>query len=347
MSQKVLVVDDSPFIRRIISDWIKGENDLEFVGSASNGREAVEMAARLKPDVITLDVEMPVMDGLTALRQIMKDCPTAVIMVSSVTSQGASATISALEAGALDFVTKPEGSTSIKVISCKAELLQKIRASKGAKLGAGPSLKLVKSAAPVIRTTTDKVVVIASSTGGPKALTALWHTLPKGFPAPILIVQHMPQGFTESFAKRLDSIGTVPCKEAKAGDHIVPGLALLAPGGWHMTVGKNGHIELNDKPILHGTRPAADYLFDSALQHFGGKRLVGAVLTGMGKDGAAGAAGIVAAGGKVFGENEASCTIYGMPKAALQAGGITREMPIEEIGKALTEALEGRIANAS
>lgn len=345
MKQRILVVDDSPFIRRILSDWVKAEPDMELVGSASNGQEAVDLAVSLRPDLITLDVEMPVRDGLSALEEIMGRAKCPVVMVSSVTTQGAQATLKALELGAFDFVTKPQGSNSLKVITCKAELLQKIRAAKGAKVC---SSSVVRPAVPsLLKATSDKVVVIAASTGGPKALAQLWHTLPKGFPAPILIVQHMPAGFTDSFARRLDAIGTVPCKEAAHGDRIVPGLALLAPGGKHMVVNNRGVIELNEDPTQHGTRPAADPLFMSALKHYGGSKLVGAVLTGMGKDGAEGAHAIKKAGGVVYGQCEESCTIYGMPKAAFQLGGITRELPVEQIGAALTQAIQGRLANAS
>jgi two-component system, chemotaxis family, protein-glutamate methylesterase/glutaminase len=344
--KKILVVDDSPFIRRILSDWFSAEADLELVGAAKDGNEAIEMAHKFRPDVITMDVEMPHRDGLSALSEIMRERPVPVIMVSSITTQGAQATMKALELGAVDFVTKPEGSSSLKVIQCKSEILAKIRASFGAKLNL-PSASVIRSAPRMVAASTDKVVVIASSTGGPKALATLWASLPKGFPAPILIVQHMPAGFTETFARRLDSMGTVPCKEAAHGDRILPGMALLAPGDFHMTVNKNHQVELNQDPNMHGTRPAADPMFLTALKVYGGSKLVGAVLTGMGKDGAEGARAITHAGGTIYGQNEETCTIYGMPKAALQAGGITAEYPIEEIGSMLVQALSGRLRNAS
>jgi len=346
MKQKVLVVDDSPFIRRIISDWVKGESDMELVGQASNGSEAIEAVKALNPDVITLDVEMPVCDGISALREIMTFRPTGVIMVSSVTTQSASATLQALELGALDFVTKPEGSSRLKVLGCKAELLEKIRAAKTASLERRGAFRMAPITPPISKMTSDKVVLIAASTGGPKALAQFWQQLPKGFPCPILIVQHMPAGFTESFAKRLNSLGTVPCKQAIHGEKVVPGLALIAPGGHHMLVSKNGTIELNVDPIVHGTRPAADPLFYSAVKLYK-SRLIGAVFTGMGRDGADGAAAVIKAGGQVFGQDEATCTIYGMPKAALQAGGITAEYPLEKLAGAITTAVKGKIAHAS
>lgn len=344
MKQRILVVDDSPFVRRVISDWIKSEADMELIGTASNGEEAVRMVLEHQPDVVTLDVEMPIRDGLSALEEIMRKHPTAVVMVSSVTTQGAQSTLKALELGALDFVTKPQGSSSLKVLSCRAELLQKIRSAKSARL-IGNAFKATTTQS-MAKTVTDKVVVIAASTGGPKALAQLWQTLPKGFPAAILIVQHMPAGFTDSFARRLDGIGTVPCKEAAPGDRLVPGLALLAPGGHHMILNSTNTIEINQDPPLHGTRPAADPLFFSAVK-FHGTKIVGAVLTGMGRDGAEGAKAIIQAGGVVYGECESSCVIYGMPKAAFQAGGITSEHPIGEIGNKLVQAIQGKIARAS
>jgi len=341
----VLVVDDSPFIRRIISDWVKSESDLELVGVAENGQVAIEMAISLKPDVITLDVEMPVMDGLTALETIKKKTISKVLMVSSVTTQGADATIRALELGAYDFVTKPQGSSSIKILSAKTELLDKIRASLMVRASFSSAVKPSSRIESIA--TSDKIVLIACSTGGPKALAELWAGLPKNFAAPILIVQHMPAGFTDSFARRLNQIGTVPCREAAHGDLIKPGQALMAPGGKHMKVSSKGTIEIYDGPNVHGTKPAADPLFLSALSYFGASRLVGAVLTGMGRDGADGAAQIVNAGGVFFGQNEETCVIYGMPKAAKMAGGISDELPLDQIASALTSSLQRRQKRAS
>ncbi len=349
MSQRVLVVDDSPFIRRIISDWVNQDPNLVLVGTATNGQQAIDLALELKPDVITLDIEMPGRDGLSALAEILSRTHCAVIMVSSLTTQGAKATLKSLELGAFDFVTKPEGSSSIRVLECRDELLQKIKAARHFRrvpARDSGSFNNVGSH-PVSGIKTNKVVLIAASTGGPKALATLWQNLPKGFPAPILLVQHMPVGFTETFARRLDAVGTVPCKEASHGDRILPGMALVAPGGKHMTVSSDGKIALNEDPLVCGTRPAAEPLFTSALAHYGGPRITGAILTGMGKDGAIGASEIIAAGGTIFGQSEETCTVYGMPKAALLAGGVTKELPLEEIAGQLIKSLEGRWANAS
>ncbi len=344
MKSRVLVVDDSAFVRRVLSDWIKAEPDMELVGTARDGQEAVTKANELRPDVITLDVNMPDKDGLWALGEIMDSAPTAVIMVSSLTLSGAELTLKALDLGALDFVTKPQSATSLHFLEVRDELLAKIRMVRSARAPtAGP--RPVAQAAP-LRRTSDQVVLIASSTGGPKALTTLWEGLPIGFPSPILMVQHMPAGFTESFAKRLDQIKTVPCRQAVDGDRVVPGQALLAPGGRHMVVRRGGRIELVDAPSLHGVRPAADMLFKSAANVYG-SRCLGVVLTGMGRDGADGAAEVRSNGGAVLGEAESTCVIYGMPKAAKEAGGIDLEVPINEMARAMVSSLSGRVARAS
>jgi two-component system chemotaxis response regulator CheB len=342
--QRVMVVDDSAFIRRMITDWINGTSDLELVGVAKNGEEAENMARDLKPDVVTLDVEMPVKSGLEALPEILKT-GAKVLMVSSVTKQGATSTLQALEAGAYDFVTKPSSSSSLAFTGSKDETLDKIRASRYARHRAVPSSgSAIKVSAPT--QPVDRLVVIASSTGGPSTLRTLWEQFPKNFPAPILIVQHMPEGFTASLAKRLDMAGTVPCREAKEGDKVVTGQALLCPGGVHMIVKPDMTIAFTDEPKLHGVKPAADYLFHSAAQVKGNKT-VGVVLTGMGRDGAEGAVAIRKVGGRVLGENEESCVIYGMPKAAKDAGGIDAEFPLEEVAGAIMASLNRKVRDAA
>ncbi|MBX3120079.1 MAG: chemotaxis response regulator protein-glutamate methylesterase [Fimbriimonadaceae bacterium] len=343
MKQRILVCDDSPLIRKMLSEIIGAEADLEIVGMAHDGEEAVKLALELKPDVITMDVEMPRKSGLAALQEIMKARPTPIIMVSSITTKGAEATLTALEHGAYDFVAKPSGGSTLHFRQVQEELLGKIRAALSARVGLRPAIAL-KAGMPTQKT--DKVVLIASSTGGPKALQTLWQSLPQGFNAPILIVQHMPAGFTASLAARLHRLGTVPCREAKAGDKVMPGVALIAPGGVHMKVDKNGSIIFEDTPTIHGVKPAADHLFMSAIQTFGA-RCVGVVLTGMGRDGAAGAKAIREAGGLCYGESQATCTIYGMPKAAYEVGGIDAEFGIHEMGSAIVASLSGRKARAS
>lgn len=345
MKVRVLIADDSMLIRQVMSDMLKESPEVEVVGRARDGEEAVAMVKELRPDVVTMDVEMPKLNGIEALTQIMRDCPTPVVMVSTLTSEGAGATLQALERGAADFVCKPQNGSFTALRQVKDELLAKIFALRGTKLS--PARPRV--APPVRKAPTgkiDRVLVIAASTGGPKSLMRVFEALPKGLNVPILVVQHMPPGFTETFAKRLDSLGTVPCQEAKAGDRIVPGLALMAPGGAHLQVVAGGEVRLTDEPPIHGVRPAADVLFSSASKVYGAK-VVGAVLSGMGKDGASGAALIRKNGGVVLGESESTCTIYGMPKAALAAGGIDGEVPIEGMADALVAALQGKVAHAS
>lgn len=343
--QKILVVDDSPFVRRMLVDWISKEPDLEVVGQACDGKEAWEMCKSLKPDVVTLDVEMPVMNGVQALEKIMADCPgTAILMVSSITTQGADVTMRALELGAYDFVTKPGGSSSLKFVNSQQEVVEKIRHARYVTAQKAITPTVIKLAAPKI--VTDKVVVIASSTGGPAALNVLWKSLPEGLQVPILLVQHMPEGFTASLAARLDKLGTVPCREAQAGDQITPGQALIAPGGKHMVVTKEGRIAFNEEPTLHGVRPAADHLFNSAAEFFGSS-CVGVVLTGMGRDGAVGAKTLKDKGCTVLGESESSCMIYGMPKAAKELGGITAEYTIHEMASAIVASLSGKVRSAA
>ncbi len=339
---RVLIVDDSPLIRQVMNDILSKVPDLEVVGQATNGKEGVALAKSLRPDVVTMDVEMPEMTGLEALSELMASSPVRVVMVSTKTKEGASTTLEALELGAIDFVAKPSNAAPSTLHRVADELIEKIRHAAEARL---PIRRIARTATLPSRTS-DKVVVVASSTGGPRALTTLFQSLPKGLRVPMLIVQHMPEGFTASLAQRLDAIGTMPCKEAKHGDKVQPGLAYVAPGNKHMRVDKHGNIALDEGDRIHGVRPAADHLFVSAVEAWGNK-CVGLVLTGMGKDGAAGALAIKRSGGTVFGESQESCTVYGMPKAAKEIGGVNAEFPIDQIGQAMVAALKGDRTNAA
>ncbi|HXH60917.1 MAG TPA: chemotaxis response regulator protein-glutamate methylesterase [Fimbriimonadaceae bacterium] len=330
--KRVLVVDDSPFIRRMISDWVVSNPDFEVVGACADGVEAVAAAKDLKPDVVTLDIEMPKMDGIEALRQIMAEAPTNVLMVSSTTTEGAAMTLKALEMGAVDFIAKPQSGPSLSFVEAKDELIAKVVAVAEAKRHTPAAPQKCALGAK----TSDRVVLVACSTGGPSALAQVWQSLPKGFPSPILVVQHMPAGFTKGLAKRLDSFGTVPCEEASDAVCPEPGRALLAPGGRHMTVTPEGAIALDDRPLFNGVRPSADYLFESAARVFGG-RIVAAVLTGMGKDGADGALKVKQTGGTVLAESEETATIYGMPRAAKESGAVDQEVRIEAMAAAITD----------
>jgi two-component system, chemotaxis family, protein-glutamate methylesterase/glutaminase len=345
MKIRILVVDDSPFIRRMLVDWISKQQDMEVVGQATNGNEGIALCKSLKPDIVTLDVEMPECDGLTALKAIMENCPTPTLMISSLTKVGATETLRALELGAYDFVTKPGGANSLRIVSSQEEIIEKIRAGTKVKLRTQAPVRTFVQA-PRTRGESSKVICLASSTGGPQALVSLWQTLPKELNVPILMVQHMPEGFTTSLARRLTGLGTVPCVEVKHGMKIEPGVAFLAPGGYHMRVDSEGVLRLDQEPSIHGVRPAADYLFSTASDKYG-SGVVAAVLTGMGKDGAEGSLNIKKNGGIVFGENEESCTIYGMPRVAKEIGAIHSEHPIHEIAHVMIASLGGKLKNAA
>lgn len=343
MSLRVLIVDDSPLIRTMLRDMISNEPGMEVAGAAMNGQEAVHMVEQLKPDVVTMDVEMPRMSGLEAVQAIMRSNPVPIVMISTLTSAGAETTLEALSYGAIDFICKPNDGSIREFRTLHHELIAKIKNASTAKVHT--KILAVRSCAKPA-TVADRVVVIASSTGGPRALGTVWEQWPKGLSVPILMVQHMPASFTASLANRLNSMGTVPCREAKQGDQVEPGVALMAPGGFHMRVQAGGILTLDEEPTIHGVRPAADYLFQSAAALYGSK-VVGMVLTGMGRDGAAGSVAIKNHGGIVFGESESTATVYGMPKAAKDADAIYAEFPIDEIGQALVATLGRRIANAS
>lgn len=342
---RILVVDDSALLRRLLVDMLAAEPDFEVVGEGRNGEDAVRLAQELKPDVITLDVEMPRMDGLQALKLIMRDSPTPVLMVSSLTSQGTTATIEALQSGAADVLAKPQEKQITGLRVAREELVSKVRAVRGARIR---ERKPATTTWPAVPNSSDRIVVVAASTGGPRALHTFFEGLPRNFPAPILIVQHMPSGFVESLARRLNAVGTVPCRVMGPGDGVEPGQALLAPSGTHAKVRRDGSFEFVDGPTLHGVKPAADHLFFSAAEVYG-SRCIGVVLTGMGRDGAEGAKAIRTAGGYVLAESESSCVIYGMPRAAKIVGGVDQEIAIERMGEAVTAqvASAGRQRRAS
>lgn len=340
---RILIVDDSPLLRQVLVDMLAEEDDLEVIGIARDGLEAVALARELKPDVITLDVEMPRMSGLEALAAIMREAPTRVIMVSTKTVFGATATIEALEKGAIDFVCKPRSGSFMALREVHQELTAKIRGARKAAMGIRPRLPM-KASAPARQD--DKVLLIAASTGGTRALVYLFETLPKSWQVSILIAQDMPSGFTASLATRLNRVGTVPCREAVDGDRIRPGEALLAPGGLIMSVDDEGRILLSKDLYINSLQSGADHLFESASKHFGDKCLA-AVLTGAGSDGARGALTVRDAGGLAIGESESTCTLYDMPRAAKELGATSAEFPIYEIGHALVATAAGSLRGAA
>ncbi len=329
MSEKirVLVVDDSAFMRKIISDMLNSEADIEVIGTARDGDAAVEKASELKPDVITLDVEMPKKNGLEALKEIRKISKAQVIMLSSVTSQGSAITMEALKEGAFDFIQKPSGAISLDIERVKEDLVQKIRLSKKYKIklmNVIPEKSITKSVETITKVdyiaASGKIeaVVIGASTGGPRVLYDIITKLPKDINVPVFVVQHMPAGFTKAFAERINKGSELTVTEAKDGEVILPNRVYIAPGGYHMYINKNS-IRLDQAPALHGVRPAVDKLFISAAETYRGK-LLACILTGMGKDGADGIKIIKLHGGFTIAQDEESSTVYGMPKAAFDTG---------------------------
>ncbi len=342
---RVLVVDDSAFVRQALSRMLGSAPDIEVVGMAVDGREGWLKALDLRPDVVTLDVKMPRMDGLEALRRIMADCPTAVLLLSSQTREGADVTLRGLELGAMDFVDKSTVQGQMNLLSLAAELQAKVRALAAAPRVRVPVAGAVRegpAAAPVVRRATPAdVVVIGTSTGGPPALQAIIPRLPETLPCAVLVVQHMPVGFTRSLAERLDARSALRVREAADGDVIGPGAVLIAPAGRHMKVrrrGRDQRIWLDDEPRSALHRPSIDVLMASVAKAYG-DRAVGVILTGMGSDGVEGMRAIRQAGGLTLAESEESCVIYGMPKAAAEAGVVDREVPLSRVADEILSAV--------
>lgn len=343
---KVLVVDDSSFMRKIIRDILTSHPQIEVVGVARDGEDALEKIKELNPDVVTLDIEMPKLDGLQTLKIIMKQFPRPVIMVSSLTQEGAQATLQALSLGAFDYVTKPSGHISLDMNVVGEELIAKVVAAGSVT----PSVlkeptayitqqieqqirpaKIIKSEPPVI-------VAIAASTGGPRALQYVLSQLPGDFPLPIVVVQHMPKDFTPSFAKRLDSVSQLTVIEAYDKAPLHAGMAAIAPGGAHLIVkrdkDKRLFCGLSDIPPVLSVKPSANVLFMSLADEVGGK-VLSVILTGMGRDGTDGATMLKKKGAYVIAEAQESCVVYGMPRAAVEAGIVDETVPLTSISTAI------------
>ncbi|MBM7716973.1 chemotaxis response regulator protein-glutamate methylesterase [Siminovitchia sp. FSL H7-0308] len=347
---RVLVVDDSMFMRKLISELINQDPLLEVVGIAKNGLEAMELTKELKPDVITMDIEMPKMDGLSALEQIMKNFPTPTLMVSSLTDKGAYETIKALQLGAVDFIQKPSGSISVDMFRVRDELLTKVKAVAKAPLSKdrpkrrfAPAKKIKKD--PIlhpgpVNTTFNQIFAIGTSTGGPKALETVITELPPDFHCPVLVVQHMPPKFTHYLAKRLNDISNVTVTEAENNEIIRGGTVYIAPGDYHMEVRQtiNGYrIVLNKEPQRNGHRPSVDVLFDSVSKLKKLKRHY-IIMTGMGSDGAKGMQkGKEEGAATTIAESEKTCVVYGMPKSAVQLGCVDHIMPVDRISAKMVE----------
>jgi two-component system, chemotaxis family, protein-glutamate methylesterase/glutaminase len=338
---KVLIVDDSGYVISVVSRKLETDPDIEVIGSARNGKEAVEKVKSLKPDVVTMDVIMPDMDGLTALEIIMAKCPTPVVMLSAITSENADTTIKALELGAVDFYLKPSVISPAGATNNHDVLISKIKAAatahvavKGASLGREESALGGKNKEI---TEFDKLVVIGSSTGGPRALMQLIPALPADIPAAFLLVQHMPPLFTRSLAERLDQISKIKVAEARDKNKICRGTALLAPGDFHMLADKTGRVKLNQEPEVLGVRPSINITMKSAARVFG-KSVLGVILTGMGTDGTEGASRIKESGGKIIAQDESTSAVFGMPQNVIKTGCVDQVLPLSEIAAGIVEA---------
>jgi two-component system chemotaxis response regulator CheB len=383
MAVKVLVVDDSGFFRRRVSEILSSDTTIQVVGTATNGKEAIEQALALKPDVITMDYEMPMMDGITAVRHIMQRCPTPVLMFSSLTHEGARVTLDALDAGAVDFLPKnfediSRNPDKVKQMLCEkvhsisrsnrrfggfgstpapapaptpasASATSSLRSAAPAAASARPAPATVRPSpaahapahhaptSPAPKRKAYKLVAIGTSTGGPVALQRVLTQLPANFPAPIVLIQHMPAAFTKAFAERLDKLCRISVKEAEDGDILRPGLALLAPGGKQMMVDGRGAVKILPGDERLNYKPCVDITFGSAAKSYGDKVLA-VVLTGMGADGREGARLLKQGGSQIWAQDEASCVIYGMPMAIIKADLADAVYSLDDIGRHLVEA---------
>ncbi|WP_339433592.1 MULTISPECIES: protein-glutamate methylesterase/protein-glutamine glutaminase [unclassified Pseudomonas] len=375
MAVKVLVVDDSGFFRRRVSEILSADPSIQVVGTATNGKEAIDQALALKPDVITMDYEMPMMDGITAVRHIMQRCPTPVLMFSSLTHEGARVTLDALDAGAVDFLPKNFEDISRNPEKVKQLLCEKVHsisrsnrrfsgysapapvaapaptptpaassfsshssaAARPAPAPAPTRTSAASASSPAPKRKAYKLVAIGTSTGGPVALQRVLTQLPANFPAPIVLIQHMPAAFTKAFAERLDKLCRISVKEAEDGDILRPGLALLAPGGKQMMIDGRGAVKILPGDERLNYKPCVDITFGSAAKSYGDKVLA-VVLTGMGADGREGARLLKQGGSSVWAQDEASCVIYGMPMAIVKADLADAVYGLDDIGKHIVEA---------
>ncbi|HET9180829.1 MAG TPA: chemotaxis response regulator protein-glutamate methylesterase [Candidatus Angelobacter sp.] len=339
---RVLVVDDSALMRKLIPQILERDKSIEVVGTAMDGAFGLRKIEDLHPDVVTLDLEMPRMDGMETLRQITKKYHVPVIVVSALSTEGAMATFKALALGALDFVAKPRDAASARMDDIAEDLIRKIKVASKTKSrnAARPGLlERPKPNKPAMRVRKEptKIVAIGVSTGGPNALQYLLSQLPGDFPGSIVIVQHMPEGFTEMFSRRLNECCAVDVKEAQSGDLLIAGRALICPGDRHIKLRRMplaSTVVLSDEERVNGHRPSVDVLFRSAAIEFG-PRALGLLMTGMGDDGAAGMGLIKDAGGMTIAQTEDSCVVFGMPKAAIERGFAQRVMPLELLANAL------------
>jgi len=355
---RVLVVDDSFFMRKMLSEILADTNgEIAVLDTAQNGMEAVEKAKKLKPDVITLDVEMPKMDGLAALAEIMREIPTPIVMLSSHTGKGTETTIRALELGAIDCVAKPAGRVLENVKSIQAELVEKIKMAALCQPrkrqepqplpeeGAGKKNGRISEPAPAEKEGPAKfIAAVASSTGGPRALNEFFTHLERNASAAFVIVQHISVGFTKALGRRLDDVGKMSVSEAVEGETLLGGHAYVAPGGVHLVLeGAPGRFRFafNDQPPRLGVKPSADIMMSSVAKA-AGQHCLGVVLTGMGRDGSTGLKDIRLAGGKTYAQDAESCVVYGMPKAAVDSGVVDRQLTLTLMASEINHLLSRR-----
>jgi two-component system, chemotaxis family, protein-glutamate methylesterase/glutaminase len=336
---KVLVVDDSPLIRDILSAMIKSADELELVASAKDAYEAKEYVNKYKPDVITLDIEMPKVSGLVFLEKLMKAQPTPVLMISSLTTHGADSSIKALSLGAIDYFPKPSTSITSTMEQYQATIIKKIIATAKAKLIV-PKVHQQKTYPRLAGQALKRVVAIGASVGGVEAIYGIITAMPDMFP-PIIITQHLPPGYTRSFARRLNGNSLLTIIEAEGGEYLRPGYVYIAPGDRHLKVTRKGNelmTVLDDGEKMSGHKPAVDVMFNSVAE-FAGRQSIGIILTGMGKDGAQGLKAIRDAGGKTYGQNEQTSVVYGMPGQAMKLNAVDEEIALGDINATLVNYL--------
>ncbi|MGD7048313.1 chemotaxis response regulator protein-glutamate methylesterase [Rossellomorea marisflavi] len=342
----VLVVDDSAFMRKLISDYLRSESSIEVIGTARNGEDAIKKIKRLRPDVVTMDIEMPVMNGLEALKVIMDEHPVPVVMLSSTTKEGADETVKAMSIGAVDFLAKPSGTISLDLYKVQSDIVSKVIEASKVNIGKlvpeksrispveGPKLKGLSAK--------NALIAIGTSTGGPRALQKVLGELPRAIPAPIVIVQHMPPGFTKSLATRLDGLSDITIKEAEQGEKLKKGTAYIAPGGQHLKIVSKGDdlfAHLDGGEPVNGHRPSVDVLFGS-IADLGHQNTIAVIMTGMGSDGTKGLASLKRMGrARVIAEAEETCIVYGMPKAAVAGGYVDQSVELGEISHSILNYL--------
>lgn len=347
----VLVVDDSAVVRQVLTAILNSEPDIHVIGSASDPIFALDKLAQQWPDVIVLDIEMPRMDGITFLKKLMAERPTPVVVCSSLTERGAETTLQALAAGAVEIITKPKIGLKGFLEQSASDLAMAVRAAAKArvrqrtaqdterrttqKLSADEILSAARDGQAMAQTT-ERIIAIGTSTGGTQALETVLQSLPRVCPG-ILIVQHMPEKFTASFAERLDSICEITVREARQNERLIPGLALIAPGGKHLLLkrsGANYHVEVVEGPLINRHRPSVDVLFRSVAK-FAGKNATGIIMTGMGDDGARGLKEMADAGAMTIAQDEETCIVFGMPKEAIKLGAVQKILPLQDIWLAI------------